>query len=57
MLCAEADIKMNHVPYRGAVPAMTDIISSQIDLYYGTETSAGPFVALIKNQALPILGE
>ena len=52
MLCAEADIKMNHVPYRGAVPAMTDIISSQIDLYYGTETSAGPFIQEGKMKAI-----
>ncbi len=44
MLCAEAGIKMNHVPYRGAAPAMTDIISGQVDLFFGTETSAGPFI-------------
>ena len=44
MLSAEAGLQMNHVPYRGAAPAMTDIVSSNIDLYYGTETSAGPFI-------------
>ena len=32
---------MIHVPYRGAVPAMTDIMASQIDIYYATETSGG----------------
>ena len=52
MLCAEAGLKMNHVPYRGAAPAMTDIVSGNIDLYYGTETSAGPFIKEGKMKAV-----
>lgn len=52
MLCAEAGLKLNHVPYRGAAPAMTDIISGQIDLYYGTETSAAPFIKEGKMKAI-----
>lgn len=52
MLCAETGIKMNHVPYRGAAPAMTDIISGQVDLFFGTETSAGPFIKEGKMKAV-----
>lgn len=52
MLCAEAGLKMNHVPYRGAAPAMTDIISGQVDLFFGTETSAGPFIQDGKMKAI-----
>jgi tripartite-type tricarboxylate transporter receptor subunit TctC len=52
MFCAEAGIRMNHVPYRGAAPAMQDIISDQVDLFFGTETSAGPFIAGGKMKAL-----
>ncbi len=52
MLFAEVGIKLNHVTYRGAAPAMTDIISSQVDLFFGTETSAGPFIKEGKMKAV-----
>ena len=52
MLFAETGIKLNHVPYRGAAPAMTDIISGQVDLFFGTETSAGPFIKEGKMKAV-----
>jgi tripartite-type tricarboxylate transporter receptor subunit TctC len=31
MLMVAADIKVTHVPYRGAAPAVTDLIAGQID--------------------------
>jgi tripartite-type tricarboxylate transporter receptor subunit TctC len=30
-----ADIKMTHVPYRGASPAFTDLIPGRVDCYFG----------------------
>jgi len=33
-----ADIKMTHVPYRGASPAFTDLIPGRIDCYFGSGT-------------------
>jgi tripartite-type tricarboxylate transporter receptor subunit TctC len=57
MLCAEAGLKMTHVPYRGAVPAMTDLMSGQIDLYYATETSGGPHMAAGRMKPLAVTGD
>ena len=31
-----ADLKMTHVPYRGASPAFTDLIPGRIDCYFGS---------------------
>ncbi len=33
-----ADIRMTHVPYRGAAPAMTDLIPGRLDCYFGSGT-------------------
>jgi tripartite-type tricarboxylate transporter receptor subunit TctC len=57
MLSAQTGIKMIHVTYRGAVPAMTDIMSGQIDLYYATETSGGGHIAAGRMKPLAVTGE
>jgi tripartite-type tricarboxylate transporter receptor subunit TctC len=57
MLCAEAGIKLVHVPYKGAVPAMTDIMSGQIDIYYATETSGGSHIAAGRMKPLAVTGD
>src|SRR5260370_30675046 len=31
-----ADLKMTHVPYRGASPAFTDLIPGRVDCYFGS---------------------
>src|SRR2546426_1868369 len=33
-----ADIKMAHVPYRGAAPAFSDLIPGRVDCYFGSGT-------------------
>src|SRR5246500_5677835 len=33
-----ADIKMTHVPYRGAAPAFSDLIPGRVDCYFGSGT-------------------
>lgn len=33
-----ADLKMTHVPYRGAAPAFTDLIPGRVDCYFGSGT-------------------
>jgi len=37
-----ADIKMVHVPYRGAQPALTDLISGHVDLFFDTIATSTP---------------
>jgi len=54
LLGSEVGARFVHVPYRGAVPAMTDIMSGQVDIYYGTETSAGPYIQAGKMKALAV---
>ena len=57
MLCAEAGLKMIYVPYRGAVPAMTDIMANQIDIYYATETSGGAHMKAGRMKPLVVTSE
>jgi tripartite-type tricarboxylate transporter receptor subunit TctC len=37
-----AGIKMVHVPYRGAVPALNDVIAGHVDLFFDTLTTSVP---------------
>ena len=49
---ALAGISMVHVPYRGAQPALTDVMSGNVDLFFDTPTTSGP---LYRNRMLKIL--
>ncbi|HVO89909.1 MAG TPA: tripartite tricarboxylate transporter substrate binding protein [Casimicrobiaceae bacterium] len=44
LFCSLADIQMTHVPYRGGEPAMTDVISGQIDMLFSTRLQSRAFV-------------
>ncbi len=48
-----ADIKMVHVPYKGAAPAITDAIAGHIGVYFGAMVSTMPQV---RSGKLRILG-
>ena len=37
-----AGIKMVHVPYRGAQPALTDVIAGHVDMFFDTLTTSVP---------------
>jgi tripartite-type tricarboxylate transporter receptor subunit TctC len=50
---ALAGIKMVHVPYRGAQPALTDVMAGNVDLFFDTPTTSVP---LYRNKMLKILG-
>jgi tripartite-type tricarboxylate transporter receptor subunit TctC len=39
-----AGVKMIHVPYRGASPALTDVIAGHIEIYFGAMVSTIPHV-------------
>jgi tripartite-type tricarboxylate transporter receptor subunit TctC len=47
-----AGIKMVDVPYRGAQPALTDVMAGHVDMFFDTPTTSGP---LFRNKMLNIL--
>src|SRR6202790_3385620 len=49
---ALAGIKMVHVPYRGAQPALTDVMAGHVDLFFDTPTTSGP---LYRSKMIKIL--
>lgn len=51
-----AGISLNAVPYKGDVPAMTDLIGGQLDLLFVPATSAVTFVQGGKLKALAVAG-
>jgi len=49
-----AGVKMNHVPYKGSAPALTDVMGGQADLMFDTMLSAMPHVKGGKLRALAV---
>ncbi len=53
---AVAGVNVNHVPYKGSAPAMTDLIGGQIQLMFENVASAIPFIQSGKVRALGLTG-
>ena len=51
-----AGVKMNHVPYKGSAPALTDVMGGQAALMFDTMLSAMPHVKSGKLRALAVTG-
>ena len=49
-----AKVDITHVPYRGAGPAMTDLLGGQVDLFFGTAAAVSVFVDSGKLRALGV---
>lgn len=49
-----AKVKLTHVPYRGAGPALTDLIGGQVDLFFGTAAAVSKHVEGGKLRALAV---
>ena len=49
-----AGIKMNHIPYKGSTPALTDLIGGQVQVLFDPFSSIYPFVASGKVRALAV---
>ncbi|WP_218511112.1 tripartite tricarboxylate transporter substrate binding protein [Variovorax sp. dw_308] len=45
---------MTHIPYRGAGPAMTDLLGGQVDVMFATAAAVGNFVESGKLRALAV---
>src|SRR5262249_17493156 len=56
MLLADLHIDAQHVPYRGVAPALSDLISGQIDFMCDLPTVAAPQVRARQIKALAVLG-
>ncbi len=53
LFAQEAKVKIDFIPYRGAAPAMTDLLGDHVDLFVGTPTS---IVSLVKAGKLKAYG-
>jgi tripartite-type tricarboxylate transporter receptor subunit TctC len=49
-----AKVELQHIPYRGAGPAMTDLLGGQVDLFFGTAAAVSSFVDQGKLRALAV---
>ncbi|MDE2605917.1 MAG: tripartite tricarboxylate transporter substrate binding protein [Burkholderiales bacterium] len=49
-----AGVRMRHVPYKGAGPAMTDLLGGQVDMMFATAAAATPMVAGGRLRALGV---
>jgi tripartite-type tricarboxylate transporter receptor subunit TctC len=47
-------VDMVHVPYRGAGPAITDLLGGQIDMMFGTVSAVAPFINSGKLRAIAV---
>jgi len=54
LFSAMAGIKMLHVPYRGAPPALTDLIGGQVQVYFGSTSGAIRYVRSGQLRALAV---
>jgi tripartite-type tricarboxylate transporter receptor subunit TctC len=54
MLTNLAKVQMTHVPYRGAGPAMADVLGGQVDMIFGTAAAVSTLVASGKLRALGV---
>lgn len=47
-------VKLTHVPYRGAGPALTDLLGGQVDMMFATAAAASPLVDSGKLRAVGV---
>ncbi|WP_245597984.1 Bug family tripartite tricarboxylate transporter substrate binding protein [Ottowia thiooxydans] len=56
LLKMRANISMTHVPYRGAAPALVDLLGGQIDLAVSTLSAAQTYIKSGRVKALAVTG-
>lgn len=44
LLMQQTGVSMQHVPYKGAAPALVDLIAGRIDIFFSSRLSSMPFV-------------
>ena len=56
LLQRQADIKLNHIPYMGAGPALMDAVAGQVSMVFGDAASTSAQVRAGKLRALAVTG-
>ncbi|MGB3067127.1 MAG: tripartite tricarboxylate transporter substrate binding protein [Ottowia sp.] len=54
MLAVDSHVKLQHVPYRGCGPALTDLLGQQVSMAIVTASSAMPYITSGKARALAV---
>ncbi len=49
-----AKVKMTHIPYKGAGPALTDVVGGQVDVMFATSSAVGALIDGGKLRALAV---
>ena len=49
-----ADVEIQHVPYRGAAPALTDLLAGQVQIYFSTTPSSIEYIRTGKLRGLAV---
>ena len=44
LIADQANVKLNHIPYKGAMPAITDVLGGNLNGYFGTISSQREFI-------------
>ena len=57
LLAHEAGLKLLHVPYKGATPAMQDLIGGQVAMYFNPVVGLSPHIRSSKLRLLATCGE
>jgi tripartite-type tricarboxylate transporter receptor subunit TctC len=57
MFCIQAGIKMEHVPYKGAGPGLTDLMAGQVQVMFANPAAAIAHVRSGKLRALAVTGD
>jgi tripartite-type tricarboxylate transporter receptor subunit TctC len=56
LLQSRTDIKMTHVPYKGSMPALQDLLGGRLDLMFDYTVTLLPHIKASKLRALAVMG-
>ena len=57
MFKTSSGVSITHIPYKGAQPALTDVIAGHVDMMFATSGSVMPFIRDKKVRALAVTGQ